>query len=316
MVFGLSAPGTARWSLAAQAARSRAPVMSTVVLLTALDLEYQAIRRHLVGAMIWSHPAGTLFEAGRLPGVLGTVVLVVTGEGNVSAAVLAERAIAMFAPRALLCVGVAGGLKEDIALGDIVVATKIYALHGGRDHPDGFLARPRAWQASHELEQIARHVARAGTWRSLVPGDLAPPAAPDRLADTASRAREAHQAPAVHFKPIASGEVVLTATGTSLATRLRDTYNDAAAVEMESAGIAQAAHMNRSLPVLSVRGISDRADPAKHLADAAGWQHIAASRAAAFTMAIAALALHDERRSSPARKAQRSAIAAGSIGLT
>lgn len=269
--------------------------MSTVVMLTALDLEYQAIRRHLDVALIRSHPAGTLFEAGRLPGVPGTVVLAVTGEGNVSAAVLAERAIAMFAPRALLCVGVAGGLKEDIALGDIVVATKVYALDGGRDHPDGFLARPRAWQASHELEQIARYVARAGTWRSLVPRDLAPLADPAGLADPACRG---DQAPAVHFKPIASGDVVLTATGTSLATRLRDTYNDAAAIEMESAGIAQAAHMNRSLPVLSVRGISDRADPAKHLADAAGWQHIAASRAAAFTVAIAALALHDQPRPS------------------
>jgi len=200
----------------------------------------------------------------------------VTGEGNVGAAVLAERAIAMFRPRALLCVGVAGGLKDDIALGDVVVATKVYALHGGRDHDDGFLTRPKAWHASHDLEQFARYVARSGTWTSLLwPG---PPGRP----------------PAVHFKPIASGEVVFNAADTTFTTRLRATYDDAVAVEMESAGVAQAAHLNRSLPVLSVRGISDRANRGKRMADAAGWQHVAAGHAAAFTVTMSALALRDE----------------------
>ena len=57
---------------------------------------------------------------------------------------LAERAIAMFQPLALLCTGIAGCLKDDIALGDIVVATKVYAHHSGREHDDGLLPYPRA----------------------------------------------------------------------------------------------------------------------------------------------------------------------------
>jgi nucleoside phosphorylase len=102
------------------------------------------------------------------------------------------------------------------------------------------------------------------------------------------------QPPTVHFKPIASGEVILSAPDTALAARLHASYNDAVAVEMESAGVAQAAHLNRSLPVLSVRGISDRADTGKHRADAAGWQQVAAGCAAAFTVTMSALALRDE----------------------
>lgn len=251
--------------------------MTTVVVLTALDLEYEAIRQRLDGPRVCPHPAGTLFEVGQLRGVAGTIALGVTGEGNVGAAVLAERAIAMFRPRALLCVGVAGGLKSDIALGDVVVATKVYALHGGRVRAGGFLARPKAWQASHELEQFARHVARTGAWTSLLPP------APGRWP------------PAVHFKPVVSGEVVLNAADAPLPGRLREVYDDAVAVEMESAGVAQAAHLNRSLPVLSVRGISDRADPAKHLSDAAGWQHVAAGHAAAFAVTILVLALRHWR---------------------
>ncbi len=255
--------------------------MSTVVLLTALDLEYQAVRRYLAKARTQPHPAGTLFEVGTLTDAPGKVCLAVTGEGNISAAVVAERAIAMFQPRALLCAGVAGSLKNDIALGDIVVATKVYAFHSGREHDNGFLARPRAWHASYELEQLARQAARTGHWARLVhdPGCLASPV---------------DWPPAVHFKPVASGEVVLTATGTSLTTLLRGTYDDAVAIEMESAGIVHAAHLNRSLPALSVRAISDQADARKHTADTAGWQYIAAERAAAFTVCIASQILRSQ----------------------
>jgi nucleoside phosphorylase len=252
--------------------------MPTVVLLTALDLEYQAIRQHLHQPRTQPHPSGTLFETGRLPDA-GLVALAVTGEGNVAAAVLTERAIAAFRPCALLCAGIAGGIKDDVAIGDIVVATKTYAFHSGREHDDGFLARPRAWQASHELEQLARHLARTGTWTRLIPA---------RPGDHELALR---RPPAVHFKPLISGEVVMTTTSTSLAARLHGNYDDAAAVEMESAGIAQAAHLNRSLPVLTVRGISDMADERKHATDAAGWQYIAAERAAAFAVSVAALAM-------------------------
>src|SRR5699024_429062 len=43
---------------------------------------------------------------------------------------------------------------------------------------------------------------------------------------------------------------------------IRQTYNDAMAIEMEGAGVAQAGHLSGS-PVAIVRGISDRADGTK-----------------------------------------------------
>src|SRR5258708_39555385 len=138
--------------------------MNTVVVLTALDLEYQAVRQYLGETRTQTHPAGTRFELGMLPDAAGVVALAVTGEGNVSAAVLTERAIAMFRPKAPLGVGIAGGLPDDVALGDIVVATKIYAFHGGCEHNDPLLARPRAWPAPHELEQLARYLTRTPSW--------------------------------------------------------------------------------------------------------------------------------------------------------
>src|SRR4051812_27577967 len=112
---------------------SAAPV---IVVLTALELEYQAVRQSLVDCRRADHPSGTVFEVGRLAGSRGLVALAVTGEGNTAAAILAERAITMFQPRALIFVGVAGALHNDLQLGDVVVATKVYAYHGGSVQPD------------------------------------------------------------------------------------------------------------------------------------------------------------------------------------
>jgi adenosylhomocysteine nucleosidase len=196
----------------------------TVVVLTALNLEYQAIRVSLTGVRRIDHPAGTLFEAGELPGGRGRIVLAVTGQGNAGAAVLTERAIAMFQPRALLFVGVAGALSDDLELGDVVVATKVYSYHGGKEGSDGFFPRPQCWEIPHQLDQLARHVHRTQPWVDRLP------AGPSR------------SVPAVHFKPIAAGEIVLDARTASLGQELRRTYGDAVAIEMESAGVSQAAH--------------------------------------------------------------------------
>ena len=51
--------------------------------------------------------------------------------------------------------------------------------------------------------------------------------------------------------------------------------------------MAQAGHLNNSLPVIVVRGISDRADGSKAATDGARWQPRAAGHAAAFATALA-----------------------------
>jgi adenosylhomocysteine nucleosidase len=242
-------------------------VSGLVVILTALDLEYEAVREKLIDPSVQSHQAGTRFEVGGLESSPGLVALALVGRGNHPAAVLTERAIAKFAPVAVLFVGVAGGRRADVALGDVVVATHVYAYHGGTSEDDGFKARPRVWEISHGPDQIARHVARGADWAREL--------SPDR------------PAPDVWFGPIAAGEVVQDSTTSDQARVLREHYNDAVAVEMESAGVAQAAHLNQSLPVIVVRGISDRADGTKTATDGLNWQPKAAANAAAFAVALA-----------------------------
>jgi len=238
-----------------------------LVILTALDIEYDAVRAYLTDLVPRHHPTGTIFEVGDLPGAPWQVAIGVTGPGNVDAGVLAERAVTMFAPAAMLFVGIAGALKDWLALGDVVVATKVFAYHGGRDDDAGFQARPRSWDASHRLEQLARHTARAD------PRPL----------------REGGARPAIHFLPIAAGEVVLNSPSSPLARQLSSRYNDAVAIEMESAGVCAAGHLNGNLPTLTIRGISDTIHAAKADAERAGWPWLAAEHAAAFAARLVRL---------------------------
>ncbi|MFC4586548.1 5'-methylthioadenosine/S-adenosylhomocysteine nucleosidase family protein [Sphaerisporangium corydalis] len=243
--------------------------MSTrpIVILTALNLEYQAIRKKLVDPELHRHQHGTRFEVGRISNGRSRVALAHVGTGNQSAAVLAERAIAEFTPAALLFVGVAGALHSHIALGDVVVATRVYAYHGGTSEDDGLKSRPCSWETSHAADQIARHIGRTGAWAHGLP-DRSP-------------------APQVHFGPIAAGEVVLNSKVSGHAQWIRQTYNDACAIEMEGAGVAQAGHLNGALPVIVIRGISDLTDGTKETTDRARWQERAVANAAEFAAALA-----------------------------
>jgi nucleoside phosphorylase len=238
--------------------------IGTVVVLTALNLERDAVAARLTDLSTRVHPAGTVFKVGSLPGTRWRVALAVVGDGNLAAGVITERAVSLFDPAAVLFVGVAGALRDDVAIGDVVVATRIYAYHGGKEDGDGFRSRPRSFPTSHQLDQLAREVEAERSWAGGPP-------------------------PAVHFKPIAAGEVVLDSRTSPVAQHLRLHYDDAVAIETESAGVASAGHLNRSLPVAAIRGISDTASGEKSETDRAGCQQLAADRAAAFALALVAV---------------------------
>lgn len=246
-----------------------------IVILTALQQEFTAVRRHLTDVRTHRHNTGTLFEIGTLAGHPDRHVgLAVTGEGNAPAATITERAINEFRPAAVMFVGIAGGLQRWLKLGDVVVATRVYGYHGGSSQDEGFKARPRAWECSHELDQVARQVDRNDMWRSVISAE-----------------------PAVHFCPVAAGEVLLESAKSAVARQLHDYYNDAVAVEMESAGVAQASHLNLSTPTITIRGISDYADKTKRFTDKQGVPGLAAENAAAFAAGVVAAVVDADARS-------------------
>src|SRR2546423_8303593 len=90
------------------------------VILTALPVEFRAVRAHLTNVQEETHPEGTIYKQGAFGGGERTwkIGLAQIGAGNPGAAFEIERAIAHFQPSVVLFIGVAGGLK-DVKLGDV-----------------------------------------------------------------------------------------------------------------------------------------------------------------------------------------------------
>ncbi|WPB77502.1 pentapeptide repeat-containing protein [Archangium violaceum] len=238
------------------------------VVLTALGLEYKAVRAHLRDVREDTHLAGTVYERG----FFGTedetweILIVETGAGTAAAAVEAERALTWFEPQAILFVGVAGGVK-DVRLGDVVVADKVYGYEHGKDTEEGFLTRPEVHRATYALLQRARAEARKDEWKQRL---------------QASTGGE----PQVFVGPLAAGEKVVAGRETAVARFLARQYSDSLAVEMEGIGFLAAAY-SQDVEALVVRGISDLL-AGKAEADAAGSQPRAAANAAAFAFEVLA----------------------------
>ncbi|MFF3995521.1 hypothetical protein ACFYX8_19805 [Streptomyces cyaneofuscatus] len=268
-----------------------------VVVLTALPVEFRAVSHLLRDRSTLGHPQGTSLVKGTLPGVGGTVAVGRIGAGNLTTAVIAERVRQWLRPQALLFVGVAGGLKSEARLGDVVVSTKVYHLHPGKETPDGFHARPAPGAVSHRLEQAAGIALCTDSWRKWVPDEM--------------RAAWHEGGPHVHFQPIIAGEVVLNSSDTPLRDQITFHYGDALAIEMESAGVTRVADLSEDLRVLTLRGISDHADADKAEADASGSQDRASAHAAAAAAALMCELLPETAGSGGPSLAARPAVAIG-----
>ncbi|MGH2496779.1 MAG: hypothetical protein ACRDIV_18915 [Ktedonobacteraceae bacterium] len=241
-----------------------------VVIFTALPVEYLAVRSHLSDLRQEVHSEGTIYECGVFPvrDRGWSVAIVKTFAGNVSAAIEVERALQYLKPDLALFVGVAGGIKEDVQLGDVVVAKKIYGYESGKV-ADTFQTRPEVGNSSYRLIKRAEVERNSTAWLRWLGGPIPDPS------------------PRVFVAPIAAGEKVLASTKSEIRERLHANYNDALAIEMEGYGFLKAVYANQHVQALVIRGISDLIDN-KSEADAANFQEVAARHAAAFAFEMLA----------------------------
>jgi nucleoside phosphorylase len=178
------------------------------------------------------HPQGTVYDVGRFSAddTIWEVGIAEVGAGNTGAAFEAERAIAFFNPSVALFVGVAGGFK-DVALGDVVAASKVYGYESGKVRAR-FEPRPEIGTATYAAEQRAKVEARSAAWLRRL-GSPAPA-----------------RTPRAFVAPIAAGEKVVASNRSAIYRFLRSTYGDAFAVEMEGRGFLQATRANQQVEAL------------------------------------------------------------------
>jgi adenosylhomocysteine nucleosidase len=239
----------------------------TAVVITTFDHETVAVTAHFREApreRRYREARGTLYEIGTVGD--WDVAVAEIGPGNTTAGLELERAATEFAPRAILLVGVAGGLK-DLGLGDVVAADAVYDYEAGKDTDDGLLPRIKTHSSAPRLLQHARLVARHGTWVEGIRGT--PPAV----------------APRAVVKPVAAGGKLVAGNRSATAAHLRRYCGDAVAVEMEGHGFLRGAYLNHAAEALVVRGVSDLLGD-KTQAHDVQWQPVAARHAAAFAYAV------------------------------
>lgn len=246
-------------------------MLPVVVILTAIQEEYEAVSAHLSHLTVETRN-GTVYEKGRFapeqhPGA--EVVIRLCGQSNVNAAAEAERAVHVFQPDYLFFVGIAGG-RKDLAIGDVVFGSKIYYYEVQKLTAEGTKYRPDLARPTYEIEEIAKLAQTKPEWTRWIKG---------------RRKRFSAKVGA-----IASGEKLIDDYGSTVATNLDRHFNDTLAVEMEGFGfgsvLARQGGQARQLCFGVFRGISDLLNapaqiPASESKRPAGAKQLASRTAAA-----------------------------------
>jgi adenosylhomocysteine nucleosidase len=235
----------------------------TVLILTALPVEMIAVLAHFEPGT--SRMAGPVlcelrtFAASN--GLTWRVVAVELGPGTVDTAAAVVNAASEFRPDVLMFVGIAGALKSEVTIGDVVAGTEVAWTERGKWSDPGYLPRIRTVSLSAPLSQWARKVARDNKWV-------------ERLKQPRPHTAKAFIA------QIASGEKVIA--DEEYRGWLRKTFSDAYAIENEGFALARAGEMYAGGERFVIRGISDAADGSK----SDQGQSVAADAAAAFAVEL------------------------------
>lgn len=220
-----------------------------VAVLAAMEQEH-----HLIETIV-ADPTEQLFHGRRF--VVGTVsgvpvVTAISGLGKVAAAATVAIVLERFRPSQVLFAGVAGGVGQDVGIGDIVIADAL-VQHDFDATPlfDRFVI-PSLDAARIPTDPGATDDLTAATHRFLASGAM------PEIAGSGFAAFDPEMTQ-VHRGLIGSGDKFVDSAADA-ANLLRD-LPDLLAVEMEGAAVAQIC-AEVGTPFAVVRSISDRADDA------------------------------------------------------
>lgn len=199
--------------------------------------------------------------------VYRVIVVSPTEMGPIAAAITATTATSRWRPAHVIVVGIAGGLKDEVATGDVMVASAVADYTVGKVTDTG--PREERWSmvsADPMLLAAARNF-RTG-WEGLV-----------------KEARPGKGAIERHVGIIATGGDVI-ASKAQIATYQKD-MPKLIGVEMEGGGVATALHQHVLRPrFLMIRGVSDLADGKGNNATKKRWRAYARHVGAAYAIGL------------------------------
>ena len=208
--------------------------MNTIGIIGAMEEEV-AILKEKMSEVTVLEKAGMEFFKGILGGQ--QVAIVRSGIGKVNAGICTQILADVFQVNAVINTGIAGSLKAEINIGDIVLST------------DTMQHDVDAREFGYEIGQVPRMDTRTFS-------------ADDRLRETALQVcRKVNPEIQVFEGRVASGDQFVA----DKETKEKIIANTQAyCTEMEGAAIGQAAYLN-GIPYLVIRAISDKADDSAHM---------------------------------------------------
>ena len=223
-----------------------------VAIITVLPEEYHAVLGKLENVRPVIEPDGRsnafVWATGEIPSAdrktPRRLVVAMAGEaGEVSGALATKATIDYWSPQDVLLVGIAGGIHEALALGDIVISTQIWGYEHGHLGSRYDTAGVAFFQPDAALLEAA--MALGQDWKKRIEVS-----APD--SGTLSKVIEGKTA---------SGNKVIENTGSAYFAESLRLDTSITAVEMEGAGAAAAIAKNHdmggTIGFLMIRGISD-----------------------------------------------------------
>lgn len=190
--------------------------------MTAMTEEMEPLRAALQPKEIYHNKVVHIEQAGNL-------LLLQSGIGKANAAAATALLLQLFAPAALINIGSAGGFAQDLHFGDVVVATEL--LYSDVEatcfnyRPGQVPQMPPTYPADPELLALAQETAALPEFAGII-----------------------------RFGQVLTSDSFMS--DSSLADRLRQTFPQALAADMEAAAAAQIAY-TFDTPFLNLRSISD-----------------------------------------------------------
>jgi adenosylhomocysteine nucleosidase len=211
--------------------------------------------QHLVEEVSVEHKevvGGKTYYRGQLSG--RSVVVAFSKWGKVAAGSTATVMLDRFQCDLLIFTGVAGSAKNDVRIGDVVIADKLIQHDMDVSASTWFekYEVPGLKLKYFEVEQRYVDLAKKAT-ADFFAND---PGLPEHLQPFSIKA------PAVHVGTIASGDQFIA--NDQKLDEMRSEIDNLACVEMEGAAVAQVAYEHK-VPVIVIRSISDNADNTAHV---------------------------------------------------
>jgi adenosylhomocysteine nucleosidase len=235
------------------------PERAHVGLVTILPSEMAAVNKWLSafpGACEW-HADNRWWISAKVPTRSGPLSIVATQaltKGDESM-LNACYAMAPHRPKLLVLLGIAGGIHDDVKLGDVVLATDVFGYDRREVRPEGMKRRAEPYQQPAAMQgYLNRFFALEGNDEIFLPGT---PSKPCEGADFK-----------VLSGPIGTGKAVIKDSLADEREWLTEVNSQILVVETEGAGPASYFHEHRDKDQLEgyviIRAVSDHADIAKN----------------------------------------------------